>query len=131
MPTGQERHRLRQRQGRLRRQRDLQRDFGALAHRRQPAGARLGQADPGASRTLWLFAASLSRQLDDRWGVGRRVSPTPASKAPRTRASSSWPRATTSSKRHHVDCGAARACAAATRAGRRFTGFTWLAARVF
>ena len=44
-------------------------DFGAWHTDINLLAARLGQADPGASRTLWLFAASLSRQLDDHWGV--------------------------------------------------------------
>ena len=69
-------------------------DFGAWHTDVNLLAARLGQADPGASRTLWLFAASLSRQLDDRWGVVGEYADTRRA-APRTRASSCSPRATT------------------------------------
>ena len=105
-------------------------DFGAWHTDVNLLAARLGQVDPGASRTLWLFAASLSRQLDDRWGVVGEFADTRQSGAEDSRQlllAASY----NLSKRMTLDAGAARSVRRGDSAWSAFAGFTWLAARLF
>jgi hypothetical protein len=93
-------------------------DFGAWHSDVNVAASRLGQVDPGASRTLWLLAASLSRQLDDRWGVvgeSRARARSGAEDSRQLLLAASY----NVSKRLTLDAARRRACAAATRRGRR------------
>ncbi len=106
-------------------------DFGGAWHTDvNLLATRLGQADPGASRTQWLFAASLSRQLDDRWGVVGEFAATRQQGADDSRQlllAASY----SVSKRLTLDAGAARSLRSGSSAWSAFTGLTWLAARVF
>ena len=105
-------------------------DFGPWHTDLNLLAARLGQADPGASRTLWLFAASLSRQLDDRWGVVGEFAGTRQSGAEDSRQlllAASY----NLSKRMTLDAGAARSIRSGDSAWSAFAGFTWLAGRLF
>ena len=106
-------------------------DFGDRWHTDLNVVAiRLGQADPGASRTQWLFAASLSRQLDDRWGVVGELSGTSQSGAEDSRqllVAASY----NVSKRLTLDAGAAKSLRRGDSTWSAFTGLTWLAARLF
>lgn len=91
---------------------------------------RLGQVDPGASRTQLLWAASLSRALNDRWGVVGEFSGTRQSGAESTRqflfaASCNVGKSLT------LDAGAARSLRSGVPVWSAFTGFTWLAAKLF
>jgi hypothetical protein len=105
-------------------------DFGAWHTDVNLLAARLGQAEPGASRTLWLFAASLSRQLDDRWGVVGEYADTRQSGAEDSRQlllAASY----NLSKQMTIDAGAARSVRRGDSTWSAFAGFTWLAARLF
>ncbi|MEO5880794.1 MAG: transporter [Caldimonas sp.] len=105
-------------------------DFGEWHTDINLLAARLGQVDPGASRTQWLFAASLSRQLDDRWGVVGEFSGTRQSGAGDSRQlllAASY----NLSKRVTLDAGAARNVLRGDARWSAFAGFTWLAARLF
>ena len=105
-------------------------DFGAWHTDLNLLAARLGQPDPGASRTLWLFAGSLSRQLDDRWAVVGEYADTRQSGAEDSRQlllAASY----NLSKRMTIDAGAARSVRRGDSTWSAFTGFTWLAARLF
>ena len=105
-------------------------DFGAWHTDVNLLAARLGQVDPGASRTLWLFAASLSRQLDDRWGVVGEYADTRQSGAEDSRQlllAASY----NLSKQMTIDAGAARSVRRGDSAWSAFAGLTWLAARLF
>ena len=105
-------------------------DFGAWHTDINVLASRLGQADPGAARTQWLFAASLSRQLDDRWGVVGELAGTRQSGAADSRQlllAASY----TLSKRTTLDAGAARGIRPGDSAWSAFAGFTWLATRLF
>ena len=105
-------------------------DFGAWHGDVNVAASRLGQVDPGASRTLWLLAASLSRQLDDRWGVVGEVSGTSQGGAEDSRQlllAASY----NVSKRLTLDAGAAKSLRRGDSTWSAFTGLTWLAARLF
>ena len=105
-------------------------DFGAWHTDINLLAARLGQADPGASRTLWLFAASLSRQLDDHWGVVGEFADTRQSGAEDSRQlllAASY----NLSKRMTIDAGAARSVRRGDSTWSAFAGFTWLATRLF
>ena len=105
-------------------------DFGAWHTDVNLLAARLGQVDPGASRTLWLFAASLARQLDDRWGVVGEYADTRQSGAEDSRQlllAASY----NLSKQMTIDAGAARSVRRGDSAWSAFAGFTWLAARLF
>ena len=106
-------------------------DFGGAWHTDvNLLATRLGQTDPGASRTLWLFAASLSRQLDDRWGVVGEFAATRQQGAEDSRqllVAASY----NVSKRLTLDAGAARSLRSGTPTWSAFTGLTWLATRLF
>ena len=91
---------------------------------------RLGRADPGASRGQLLWAASLSRALNDRWGVVGEFSGTHQSGTESTRqflvaASCNVGKSLT------LDAGAARSLRSGAPVWSAFTGFTWLAAKLF
>jgi hypothetical protein len=91
---------------------------------------RIGQIDPGTGRTQWLGAASLSKSLDDQWSVVGEVSG--AHRYGVAETSQLLLAASYSvSKRLVIDAGAARSLRAGTPTWSAFTGFTWLAARVF
>lgn len=106
-------------------------DFGERWHTDlNVVATRLGQADAGASRTQWLFAAAVSRQLDDRWGIVGEFSGTSQRGAEDPRqlllaASCNL------SKRLTLDAGAARSLRRGDGAWSAFAGFTWLATRLF
>jgi hypothetical protein len=105
-------------------------DFGPWHTDVNLLAARLGAADPGTSRTAWLYAASLSRQLDERWGVvgefaGTRRSGVEDSRQFLLAASYNLDRRIT------LDAGAARSIRRGDSSWQAFTGFTWLAARLF
>ena len=106
-------------------------DFGGTWHtdlNLQPI--RLGQIDADTGRTLWLAAGSLSKALDDEWTLIGEVSGTHR----RGVAGSSQLLLAASynvSKRLVLDAGAARSLRAGTPTWSAFTGFTWLAGRVF
>jgi hypothetical protein len=106
-------------------------DFGDRWHTDvNVLASRLGQADPGASRTQWLFAASLSRQLDDRWGVVGELSGTAQSGVEDSRQlllAASY----NVSKRLTLDAGGSRSVRKGDSSWSAFAGFTWLAARLF
>jgi hypothetical protein len=92
--------------------------------------SRLGQADPGASRTQWLWAASLSRPLNDRWGVVGEFSGTHEGGTQNSRQfllAASY----NLSRRVTLDAGAARSLRSGAPEWSAFTGFTWLASRLF
>ena len=105
-------------------------DFGAWHTDLNLLATRLGQVDPGASRAQWLLAASLSRQLDDHWGMVGEFSGTRQRGAEATRQfllAASY----NLSKRMTLDAGAARSLRSGAPVWSAFTGFTWLAARLF
>jgi len=105
-------------------------DFGAWHTDLNAAATRLGATDAGAARTLLLGAASLSRSLDDHWGVVGEVSGTAqhgAESARQLLVATSY----SVSKRLVIDAGAARTLRSGAPSWSAFTGFTWLAARVF
>lgn len=91
---------------------------------------RLGQTDPGASRGQWLWAASLSRTLNDQWSVGGEVSGTHQRGAESTRQFL-FAASFNVDKRLTLDAGAARSLRSGAPVWSAFTGFTWLAARLF
>ena len=105
-------------------------DFGPWHTDVNLLAARLGAAEAGTSRTAWLFAASLSRQLDERWGVvgelaGTRRSGVEDSRQLLLAASYNLDRRLT------LDAGAARSIRRGDSSWQAFTGLTWLAARLF
>jgi hypothetical protein len=79
---------------------------------------------------LWLAAASLSKSLDDHWSLVGEVSGTHrhgvADNGQLLLAASY-----NVSKRLVLDAGAARSLRAGAPTWSAFTGFTWLAGRVF
>jgi hypothetical protein len=78
----------------------------------------------------WLGAASLSTALDERWGVVGELSGTNRRGVDATRqflVAASY----NVSKRLVLDAGAARSLRSGTPTWSAFTGFTWLAGRVF
>ena len=91
---------------------------------------RLGQTDPGASRGQLLWAASLSRALGDQWGVVGEFSGTHQRGAEN---SSQFLLAASYNVDKHLtlDAGAARSLRSGAPVWSAFTGFTWLAARLF
>ena len=91
---------------------------------------RFGAADAGTSRLQWLGAAALSTALDDHWGVVGELSGTNQRGIDATRqflVAASY----NVSKRLVLDAGAARSLRSGTPVWSAFTGFTWLAGRVF
>jgi hypothetical protein len=94
------------------------------------AATRVGAPESDTARTQLLWAASLSRALGERWSVGAELSGTHRSGVDDARqllvsASYSVSRALV------VDAGAARSLRNGAPVWSAFTGFTWLAARVF
>lgn len=94
------------------------------------APTRLGAIDAGAGRTQWLGAAALSKSLDEHWGVVGELSGTYQRGADHTSqllVAASY----NVSKRLVLDAGAARSLRSGAPTWSAFTGFTWLAGRVF
>ena len=105
-------------------------DIGAWHTDLNLAATRLGAIDAGSGRTQYLGAASLSRALGERWGIVGEVSGTRRSGADSTRqllVAASY----NVSKRLVLDAGAARSLRSGAPTWSAFTGFTWLAGRVF
>ncbi len=91
---------------------------------------RLGQIDPGASRAQVLWAASLSRALNEQWGIVGELSGTHESGI----AGSSqflFAASYNLSKQLTLDAGAARSLRSGPPEWSAFTGLTWLAMRLF
>lgn len=94
------------------------------------AATRLGGREPGTARTQWLLAAALSRSLDERWSIAAELSGTRQGGVESTRQlllAASY----NVSRRLVVDAGAARSLRSGAPVWSTFTGFTWLAGRVF
>jgi hypothetical protein len=106
-------------------------DFGSSWHTDlNLMSNRIGQIDAGTGRTLWLGAASLSKSLDEQWSLIGEVS---GARRHGVADSSQLLLAASYnvSKRLVLDAGAARSLRAGTPTWSAFTGFTWLAGRVF
>jgi hypothetical protein len=106
-------------------------DFGSSWHtdlNLQPI--RLGQIEPDTGRTLWLAAASLSNAIDDKWTLIGEISGSHrhgvANNSQLLLAASY-----NVSKQLVLDAGAARNLLRGSPSWSAFTGFTWLAWRVF
>ena len=91
---------------------------------------RFGQVDPSASHGQLLWAASLSRALNDRWGVVGEFSGTHQRGTENT-SQFLFAASYNLNKRLTLDAGAARSLRGGTPVWSAFTGFTWLAARLF
>jgi hypothetical protein len=105
-------------------------DFGAWHTDLNAVATRLGASEAESARTQLLGAASLSRSLDDHWGVVGEISGTHRRGADSTSQlllAASY----NVSKRLVLDAGAARSLRAGAPTWSAFTGFTWLAARIF
>jgi len=105
-------------------------DFGAWHTDLNAAATRVGASDGGSARTQWLGAASLSRSLEDHWGVVAELAGTAQHGADGSRQlliATSY----SVSKRLVLDAGAARSLRSGAPVWSAFTGFTWLAARIF
>jgi len=105
-------------------------DFGPWHTDVNAAATRIGANDAGTSRTQFLGAASLSRSLDEHWGVVGELSGTGQHGAEATRqllVAASY----NVSKRLVLDAGAARSLRSGVPVWSASTGFTWLAARIF
>jgi len=105
-------------------------DFGPWHSDVNVVATRLGGPEAGTSRTEVLLAAGLSRALGDRWSVGAELSGTHRKGVDDTRQlllAASY----SVTRRLVVDVGAARSLRSGTPVWAAFTGFTWLAARVF
>lgn len=105
-------------------------DFGRWHTDINLAATRAGAVDAGTSRIQWLGAAALSTALDDRWGVVGELSGTNQRGVDSTRqllVAASY----NVSKHLVLDAGAARSLRSGTPTWSAFTGFTWLAGRVF
>ena len=105
-------------------------DFGAWHTDLNATLTRLGARDPGASRMAWLWAAALSRPIDERWGIVGEWSGT----RQRGAGHSSQGLVAVSfaaSRRLVLDVGAARSLRSGPSAWSAFAGFTWTAARLF
>ncbi len=105
-------------------------DFGRWHTDINVVATRSGDAEPGTSRLQWLGAASLSTAIDDYWGVVGELSGTNQRGTDAMRqllVAASY----NVSKRLVLDAGAARSLRSGTPTWSAFTGFTWLAGRVF
>jgi hypothetical protein len=91
---------------------------------------RLGQVDPGASRTQLLWAASLSRALDEQWGLVGEFSGTHEGGIAGT-SQFLFAASYNISKRLTLDAGAARSLRSGPPVWSAFSGLTWLAMRLF
>lgn len=91
---------------------------------------RLGAIDPGTGRTQTTWAAALSRQLDDQWGVVGELSGTRQAGAPSTSqllVAASY----TLSRSIALDVGVSRGFTSASTTWSIFSGVTVLVARLF
>jgi len=105
-------------------------DFGAWHTDLNLAAARAGAVEAGVSRTALLGAASLSRSLDESWGIVTELAGTSQHGADSSRqllVGATY----NVSKRLVLDAGVARSLRSGTPVWSAFTGFTWLAARIF
>ncbi len=105
-------------------------DFGRWHTDINLAATRAGEIDAGTSRIQWLGAAALSTAINDRWGVVGEVSGTNQRGVESTRqllVAASYG----VSKRLVLDAGVARSLRSGAPTWSAFTGFTWLAARIF
>ena len=93
-------------------------------------GTRLGEADGGASHGLLLWAASLSRALDERWGLTGEFSGTNQHGG---EATSQFLVAATCNvtRQLTLDAGAARSLRSGAPVWSAFTGLTWLTVKLF
>jgi hypothetical protein len=94
------------------------------------AASRLGRVDAGSGRVESLFVAALSRSLGARWSTGAELS------ASHRRGEEGMRQLLVGTsysvlRRLVLDAGAARSLRGGTPAWSVFTGFTWLAARLF
>lgn len=106
-------------------------DFAGTWHTDINIGAtRLGQVNPGSQRTQWLGAAALSNSFTHRWGVTGEWSGSYQGGSPNT-SQFLMAASYSVSKRLVLDIGAARSLRSGAPVWSAFTGFTWLAARVF
>ena len=91
---------------------------------------RVGEIEPDTGRTLWLAAASLSYAVDDKWTLIGEVSG--SHRRGITNNSQLLLAASYNvSKQLVLDAGAARNLLRGSPGWSAFTGFTWLAARIF
>ena len=105
-------------------------DFGPWHSDVNVVATRVGAPEAGTARTEVLLAAGLSRALGERWSVGAELSGTHRSGVDDTRQlllAASY----NVSRRLVLDVGAARSLRSGTPVWSAFTGFTWLAARLF
>ena len=105
-------------------------DFGRWHTDVNVVATRSGGVDAGVSRLQWLGAAALSTSLDEHWGVVGELSGTNQRGVDATRqflVAASY----NVSKRLVLDAGAARSLRSGSPIWSAFTGFTWLAARLF
>ena len=105
-------------------------DFGMYHLDANLAATRFGRADPATSRVQVLWAAGVSRPLNERWSATAELSGT------RQRGASSTQQVLlaagyTVSNRLALDVGAARSVRSGVPDWSAFAGLTWLAARLF
>jgi len=105
-------------------------DFGAWHTDLNVAATRSGASEAGTARTQWLGAASLSRSLDEHWSIVGELSGTAQHGADSSRQLLGAVTYNVS-KRLVLDAGVARSLRSGTPVWSAFTGFTWLAGRVF
>ena len=90
---------------------------------------RLQHVDPGTGRVQWLWAASLAKALDDRWGV--TIEPSGTHREGVEGSAQLLGAVTFSASRRVVlDAGLARSLRHGERERSAFAGITWLAARL-
>ena len=94
------------------------------------AAARVQHVDPAASHVQWLWATSLSKALDERWGVTIEPSGT---KQHGVESTAQLLGAVTfnASRRVVLDAGLARSLRHGDHQNSVFAGLTWLAARLW
>jgi hypothetical protein len=105
-------------------------DFGAWHSDLNLSATRLGAPEPETSRSQLVWAAALSRSFGERWNGVAELSGTHRGGVDNT--SQLLVAASCSvSRRFVVDAGGARSLRNGTPVWSAFTGFTWLAARLF
>ncbi|MEO8309931.1 MAG: transporter [Caldimonas sp.] len=105
-------------------------DFGAWHADVNVAATRLGAVEVDVARTQSLFVAAVSRSLGDRWSAGAEVSATRQRGAEHTSqllVGTSY----AVSPRLVLDVGASRSLRSGPPSWSVFSGFTWLATRIF
>lgn len=105
-------------------------DFGAWHTDLNLAATRLGAPEADSARGQLLWAGALSRSLGERWSVAAELSGTHRGGVEDTRqllVAASY----NVSRRLVLDCGGARSLRDGTPVWSAFTGFPWLAARLF